>query len=151
MVIFTAQLHSTKPELRSCAGSNHARGNSRWRGSLTMVLARNKAKCFSLVNPTVPQRQFIIIFSNWKLLLTSNINAEMVNDQRMLKNAKVLRRWLSLAPFNTGSTDVIVNISFSPEKTIDHLQTCYFVRSEKYNWAINYCHSRQTAYVDKIF
>ena len=28
VVITTAQLHSTKPELRFCAGSNHARGVS---------------------------------------------------------------------------------------------------------------------------
>ena len=33
VVITTAQLHSTKPELRFCAGSNPARGVSEIRGS----------------------------------------------------------------------------------------------------------------------
>ena len=54
MVITTAQLHSTKPELRFCAGSNPARrvGDSRWWGCLTMVPAGNKAKRLSSVNQT---------------------------------------------------------------------------------------------------
>ena len=45
VVISTAQLHSIKPELRYCAGSNPACGfarDSRWWGSLTMVSAGNK-------------------------------------------------------------------------------------------------------------
>ena len=54
VVITTAQLHSTKPELRFCAGSNPARraGYSRWWGSLTMVRAGNKAKRLSSVDHT---------------------------------------------------------------------------------------------------
>ena len=54
VVITTAQLHSTKPELRFCAGSNPARRvrNSRWWGSLTIVMAGNKAKRFSSGNYT---------------------------------------------------------------------------------------------------
>ena len=53
-VITTAQLHSTKPELRFCAGSNPARRvrDSRWWGSLTIVPAGNKAKRLSSVNHT---------------------------------------------------------------------------------------------------
>ena len=46
-VITTAQLHSTKPELRFCTRSNSAQsmfGDSRWWGSLTMVSTRNKGK-----------------------------------------------------------------------------------------------------------
>ena len=54
VVITTAQLHSTKPELRFCAGSNPARrvGDSWWWGSLTMIPAGNKAKRLSSVNHT---------------------------------------------------------------------------------------------------
>ena len=54
MVITTAQLHSTKPEIRFCAGSNPSRrvGDSRWWGCLTMVSAGNKAKRLSSVNHT---------------------------------------------------------------------------------------------------
>ena len=52
--ITTAQLHSTKPGLRFYASTNPARrvGDSRWRGSLTMVPAGNKAKRLSSVNHT---------------------------------------------------------------------------------------------------
>ena len=54
VVITTTQLHSTKPELRFCAGSKPARGVSEIRDGedLTMVPAGNKAKCLSLVNHT---------------------------------------------------------------------------------------------------
>ena len=57
LVITTAQLHSTRPELRFCAGSNPACGVSavehlRWWESLTMVSAGNKAKHLSSVNHT---------------------------------------------------------------------------------------------------
>ena len=54
VVITIAQLHSIKPELRFCAGSNPARrvGDSRWWGSLTMAPAGNKAKRLSSVNHT---------------------------------------------------------------------------------------------------
>ena len=54
MVITTVQLHSTKPKLRFCAGSNpvwHV-GDSRWWGSLRMVPAGNKVKCLLSVNHT---------------------------------------------------------------------------------------------------
>ena len=51
VIITTAQLHSTKPEL-SHSTFAVAVGDSRWKGSLTMVPARNKAKCPSPVNHT---------------------------------------------------------------------------------------------------
>ena len=49
-----AQLHSTKPDLRFCAGSYPAGGVSEIRDveELTMVPAGNKAKPFLLVNHT---------------------------------------------------------------------------------------------------
>ena len=52
VVIITAQLHSTNPELKFCAGSNPARSVSRWWGFLAMAPAGNKAKRLSLVNHT---------------------------------------------------------------------------------------------------
>ena len=53
VVITTAQLYSTKPEVRFCAGSYPVCvGDSRWRGSLTMAPAGNKAKRLSSVNHT---------------------------------------------------------------------------------------------------
>ena len=54
-VITTAQLHSTKPEIRFCAGSKscsrRVRDSQYW-GSLTRFLAGNKAKHLSPVNHT---------------------------------------------------------------------------------------------------
>ena len=58
--ITTAQLHSTKPEPRFCAGSNPAHGLSDICGGggyLTMVPAGNKAQYFSSVNYTTKSHQ----------------------------------------------------------------------------------------------
>ena len=62
VVITTAQLHSTKPELRFCAGSNPARGVSEiydgedlWQWS-RLKIRPNVFRC-----STLPQKQFIII------------------------------------------------------------------------------------------
>ena len=62
-VITAAQLHSTKPELRFCVGSNPACGVSEirdgedlWQWSRLEV--RLNVFCWS----TIPQKQFIIIF-----------------------------------------------------------------------------------------
>ena len=54
VVITTAQLHSTKPALSFCAGSNPARSVSEINNGedLTMVPVGNKAKRLSLVNDT---------------------------------------------------------------------------------------------------
>ena len=65
VVISTAQLHSTKPELRFCAGSNLARGvleicdgQNLWQWSRLEI--RLIAFCWS----TIPQKQFIIIINS---------------------------------------------------------------------------------------
>ena len=62
VVITTAEIHSTKPELRFCAGSNRAGdvseigdGEGLWQWSRLEI--RLKAFCRS----TIPQKQFIII------------------------------------------------------------------------------------------
>ena len=51
VVITTAQLHSTNPELTFCAGSNPAHVVSEI-GNEGMVPPGNKAKCLSSVNQT---------------------------------------------------------------------------------------------------
>ena len=72
VVITTAHLHSTKPELRFCAGSNPTCSVSEIHDGedLTMVPAGNKAKRVSLVNHTIKKAiQFIIClwssFASW--------------------------------------------------------------------------------------
>ena len=62
VIIIIAQLHSTKPELRFCTGSNPARGMSEIRDGQDLSLwsrleIRLKAFCWS----TIPRKQFIII------------------------------------------------------------------------------------------
>ena len=61
MVITTAQLPLTKPELRFCTSSNHACGGSENCVSLTMLTAGNKTKRLSPVShPAKTIHQFII-------------------------------------------------------------------------------------------
>ena len=68
MVIATAQLHSTKPELRFCAGSNPACGMLEIRNGedlLTIVTAGNKAEHLLFVNhttKTIHHHHYQIIF-----------------------------------------------------------------------------------------
>ena len=68
MVIATAQLHSTKPELRFCAGSNPACGMLEIQNGedlLTIVAAGNKAEHLLLVNhttKTIHHHYYQIIF-----------------------------------------------------------------------------------------
>ena len=57
MVITTVQLHSTKPELRSCASSNPARGVSEIRDGEDRLEIMLNAFRWS----TIPQKQFITI------------------------------------------------------------------------------------------
>ena len=62
VVITTAQLHSTKPEIRFCAGSNLARGVSEIRdGEDLWQWSRLEIRLNVFRRSTIPQRQFIII------------------------------------------------------------------------------------------
>ena len=62
VVIITAQLHSTKPELRFCAGSNHARGVSEIRdGEDLRQWSRLEIRLNAFRRSTIPQKQSIII------------------------------------------------------------------------------------------
>ena len=58
----TVQLHSTKPELRFCAGSNPARGVSEIRdGEDLWQWSRLEIRLNPFRRSTIPQKQFIII------------------------------------------------------------------------------------------
>ena len=62
MVITTAQLHSTKSELRFCAGANPAHGLSEIRdGEDLWQWSRLKIRLNAFLRSTIPQKQFIII------------------------------------------------------------------------------------------
>ena len=62
VVITTAQLHSTKPELRFCAGSNPARGVSEIRdGEDLWQWSRLEIRLIAFRQSIIPQKQFIII------------------------------------------------------------------------------------------
>ena len=73
------QLHSTKPELRFCAGSNPARGVSELRDGEDLW------QCFLLeirlnvfCRATIPQKRFIIISSIIRFKKWSNLNFPLV-------------------------------------------------------------------------
>ena len=62
MVITTAQLHSTKPELRLCAGSNPAHGGLEIRdGEDLLQWSRLEIRLNAFRRSTIHQKQFIII------------------------------------------------------------------------------------------
>ena len=62
VVITTAQLHSTKPELRFCAGSNPARNVWEFRdGEDLWQWSRLEIRLKAFRRSTIPQKQFIII------------------------------------------------------------------------------------------
>ena len=62
VVITTAQRHPTKPELRFCAGSNHARGLSEIRdGEDLWQWSRLEIRLNAFRRSTIPQKEFIII------------------------------------------------------------------------------------------
>ena len=62
VVITTAQLHSTKPELRFCAGSNPARGVPENRnGEDLWHWSRLEIRVNAIRRSTIPQKQFTII------------------------------------------------------------------------------------------
>ena len=70
VVITTAQLHATKPELRFCAGSNPARGVSEIRdGEDLWRWPRLEIRLNAFRRSTIPQKQFIItiIIIRWFL------------------------------------------------------------------------------------
>ena len=60
--VTTAQLHSTKPELRFCAGSNPARGVTKIRdGEDLWQWSRLEIRLNAFRRSTIPQKQVIII------------------------------------------------------------------------------------------
>ena len=62
MVVTTTQLHSTKPELRFCAGSNPARGVLEIRDAEDLwQWSRLEIRLNAFRRSTIPQKQFIII------------------------------------------------------------------------------------------
>ena len=62
VVITTAQLHSNKPELRFCAGSNPARGVSEIRDREDLwQWSRLEIRLNAFLRATISQKQFIII------------------------------------------------------------------------------------------
>ena len=71
MVVITAELHSTKPELRFFVGSNPACGVSEIRNSLDLwQRSRLEIKLNTFRRSTIPQKQFIFIITSPKCVKT---------------------------------------------------------------------------------
>ena len=105
MVITTAQLHSTKPELRLCAGSNPAHGGLEIRdGEDLLQWSRLEIRLNAFRRSTIHQKKFIIIiiitrdsFDNYymPLVCIKDFNASIDNkpflDQPVKKQTKAYR------------------------------------------------------------
>ena len=74
VVITTAQLHSNKPELRFCAGSNPAHGVSQiGDGKDLWQWSRLETRLNTWCRSTVPQKQFIIIIKQLNRLFVKKL------------------------------------------------------------------------------
>ena len=111
VVIITAQLHSTTPELRFCSGSNPARGVSGildgedfWQWSQLELNAYRRW--------TIPQKQFIILLHNFCLhtsLLTPEgptISWNLQQIRSVIKDDNWSQSWLL---FESDAILVLVN------------------------------------------
>ena len=79
VIITTKQLHSTKPELRSYAGSNPARGVSEIRdGGDLWQWSRLEIRLNTFRRSTIPQKQFIIIKYCGNMYYNTNISQMVV-------------------------------------------------------------------------
>ena len=88
MVITTAQLHSTKAELRLYAGSNPTRGVSEIRdGEDLWQWSRLEIRLNAFRGSTIPHKQFIIIIYSESLLITTMFNVRSENVRATLKTA----------------------------------------------------------------
>ena len=82
VVITTLQLHSTKPELRFCAGSNPARGGLEiCDGEGLWQWYRLEIRINAFRWSTIPQKQFIIII----------ITPEPIEDKKNQRNLKLAK------------------------------------------------------------
>ena len=82
VVITTAQLHSTKPELRFYAGLNPARGVSEIRdGENLWQWSRLEIRLNAFRRSTIPQKQFIIIII---IIILPIINLDILKPREYL-------------------------------------------------------------------
>ena len=98
VVITTAQDHSTKPELRFCAGSYPARGVSEIRdGEDLWQWSRLEIRLNAFRRSTIPQKQFIIIISLPKTTF-------LLNNRVLFKSTfgyDKWKKWWKVAQFFT--------------------------------------------------
>ena len=78
VVVIIAQLHSTKPELRFCAGSNPARSVSEIRGEDLWQLSRLEIRLNAFRRSSIPQKQFIII------IITNTISGQLIIIKKLV-------------------------------------------------------------------
>ena len=110
VVITTAQLHSTKPKLRFCAGSNPARGVSEIRdGEDLWQWPRLEIRLNFFRRSTMPQKQFIII------IIRVNKNETFAQDEFICHNESGLftlsDSFCSVRESCTGRSWGVVNVT----------------------------------------
>ena len=88
VVITTAQLHSTEPELKFCAGSNPARGVSEIRdGEDLWQWSRLGIRLNAFRRSTIPQKQFTIVIIIIIIIIkeTNELYTILVQQKKHLK------------------------------------------------------------------
>ena len=144
MVITTAQLHSTKPELRFCAGSTPARGVSEIRdGVYFWQLSRLEIRLNIFRWLTIPQKQFIIIFIIGygiyhflsKKFISRNVFSIYAGNCRKLLWKMICRVW------DSGTTDSFLNqISsdlYSCNTCSKYLYTSFIISLQQFSLLLN--------------
>ena len=118
MVITTAQLHSTKPELRFCAGSNPAHGVSEIRdGEDLWQWSRLEIRLNAFRRSTTPQKQFIIHHVFWKVVA---LKRKPSRKSRFFENVALLKKLMVCRStcFNQrrSSLDIFILSNYSTKK-----------------------------------
>ena len=90
VVITTAQLHSTKPELRFCAGSNPARGVLEIRdGEDLWQWPQLEIRLNAFCQSTIPQKNSSIQFNSWfgiRIFWDEKLCMETWYDSKIIMN-----------------------------------------------------------------
>ena len=112
MVITTAELHATEPELRFCTGSNPARGVSEIRdGEDLWQWSQLEIRLNTFRRSTITQKQFIIItiLKDWvdvclvHLTNSGNYSLQTSVSPQKLKQAEAIPLYKKLDPLNKAN------------------------------------------------
>ena len=145
VVISTAQLHSTKPEVKFCAGSNPACGVSEIRhGEDLWQCSRLKIRLNAFRWSNLPQKQFIIInnprFCKFFLyFFNSCLSISFTCVMQMVYIIRAACSWRKVLNFLTISLSTHIAFWFSSKFALllqlTLLDLCLFDSLNKFDWS----------------